>query len=140
MAGSLNRVMLIGNVGKDPEIRTFQNGNRVASFSVATSETWKDKSTGEKKERVEWHRISVLNDALVGIIERYVQKGSKLYVEGQLETREWTDRDGQKKYTTEVTVRPYRGTITFLDGAKKADKPREQAPPQQDDLDDSIPF
>jgi single-strand DNA-binding protein len=117
MAGSVNKVILVGNLGRDPEIRSFQNGGRVASFSIATSENWKDKSSGEKKERTEWHRISVLNDKLVEVVERYVKKGSKLYIEGQLETRKWTDKDGQEKYTTEVVLRPFRGELTMLDGA-----------------------
>jgi single-strand DNA-binding protein len=115
MAGSLNKVTLIGNLGKDPEIRTFQNGDRVASFSIATSENWKDKQTGEKKERTEWHRISILNQSLVGVVEKYVKKGTKLYLEGQLETRKWTDKDGQEKYSTEVVLRPYRGELLMLD-------------------------
>src|ERR1700742_5044544 len=115
MAGSVNKVILVGNLGRDPEIRAFQNGGRVASFSVATSENWKDKSTGEKKERTEWHRISVLNDKLFEVVARYVKKGSKVYIEGQLETRKWTDKDGQEKYTTEVVLRPFRGELTMLD-------------------------
>lgn len=117
MAGSVNKVILVGNLGKDPEVRSFQNGGRVASFTIATSESWKDKSSGEKKERTEWHRISVLNDALVGVVERFLKKGSKVYIEGQLETRKWQDKDGQEKYTTEVVLRPYRGELTMLDGA-----------------------
>ena len=117
MAGSVNKVILIGNLGRDPEIRSFQNGGRVASFSLATSENWKDKTTGEKKERTEWHRVSVLNDKLVEVVERYIKKGSKLYVEGQLETRKYTDKDGQERYTTEVVLRPFRGEITMLDSA-----------------------
>jgi single-strand DNA-binding protein len=116
MAGSVNKVILVGNLGKDPEIRSFQNGGRVASFSIATSENWKDKSTGEKKEKTEWHRISVTNEKLVEIVERYVKKGMKVYVEGQLETRKWTDKDGHEKYTTEVVLRPFRGELTMLDG------------------------
>lgn len=115
MAGSVNKVILVGNVGKDPEIRAFQNGGRVASFSVATSESWKDKATGERKERTEWHRISVMNDNLVGIVEQYVKKGSKLYIEGQLETRKWTDQSGVEKYSTEVVLRAFRGELTLLD-------------------------
>lgn len=115
MAGSVNKVILVGNLGKDPEIRSFANGGRVASFSIATSESWKDKATGEKKERTEWHRISVLNDNLVGIVEKYIKKGAKVYIEGQLETRKWTDKDGVEKYTTEVVLRPFRGEITMLD-------------------------
>lgn len=117
MAGSVNKVILIGNLGRDPEIRAFQNGGRVASFSIATSESWKDKTSGEKKERTEWHRISVLNDALVGVVERYVKKGSKVYIEGQLETHKWTNKEGQEQFTTEVVLRPYRGELTMLDGA-----------------------
>lgn len=117
MAGSLNKVTIIGNVGKEPEIRSFQNGDRVASFSVATSERWKDKASGEQKERTEWHRISVMNQNLIGVIEKYVKKGSKLYIEGQLETRKWTDKDGQDKYSTEVVLRAYRGEIVLLDRA-----------------------
>lgn len=118
MAGSVNKVILIGNLGKDPEIRTFQNGGRVASFSVATSESWKDKQTGERKERTEWHRVSVLNDNLVGIVEKYVRKGSKVYLEGQLETRKYTDKDNIERYTTEVVLRPFRGEITLLDSRR----------------------
>ncbi|MBI1214431.1 MAG: single-stranded DNA-binding protein [Alphaproteobacteria bacterium] len=115
MAGSVNKVILVGNLGRDPEIRSFPNGGRVANFSIATSESWKDKATGERKERTEWHRISVTNDALVGVVERFLKKGSKVYVEGQLETRKWTDKDGIEKYTTEVVLRPYRGELTMLD-------------------------
>ncbi len=115
MAGSVNKVILIGNLGRDPEIRTMQSGGRVASFSLATSEAWKDRTTGERRERTEWHRIAVFNEALVGVIERYVKKGSKLYLEGQLETRKWSDQSGQERYTTEVVLRPYRGELTMLD-------------------------
>lgn len=115
MAG-VNKVILVGNLGKDPEIRSMQNGGRVASFSLATSETWKDRNTGERKERTEWHRIAVFNENLVGVIERFVKKGSKIYIEGQLETRKWTDQSGQERYTTEVVLRPYRGELTLLDG------------------------
>jgi single-strand DNA-binding protein len=130
MSASLNRVFLIGNVGKDPEIRSFQNCGRIASFSVATSESWKDKTTGEKKERAEWHRISVLNDALVGIVESYVRKGAKIFVEGQLETRKWTDQAGQEKYSTEVVLRPYRGNIVLL-GDKSGNTQPARAPQTQ---------
>ena len=117
MAGSLNKVTIIGNVGKEPEVRSFQNGGRVASFSVATSERWKDKQSGEQKERTEWHRISVLNENLVGVVEKYVRKGTKLYLEGQLETRKWTDKEGAEKYSTEIVLRPYRGELLLLDKA-----------------------
>ncbi|MEI7609577.1 MAG: single-stranded DNA-binding protein [Rhodospirillaceae bacterium] len=116
MAGSVNKVILIGNVGKDPEIRSFQNGGRKAEFSLATSESWKDRATGERKEKTEWHRISVFNENLVGVVERFVKKGSKLYIEGALETRKWTDQSGQEKFTTEVVIKQFRGEITLLDG------------------------
>ncbi|MDD3181374.1 MAG: single-stranded DNA-binding protein [Alphaproteobacteria bacterium] len=115
MAGSVNKVILVGNLGKDPEVRSFQSGGRVASFTLATSENWKDKATGERKERTEWHRVSVTNDNLVTVCERYLKKGAKVYVEGQLETRKWTDKDGQERYTTEVVLRPFRGELTMLD-------------------------
>jgi len=116
MAGSVNKVILIGNLGRDPEIRSFQNGGRVANFSVATSENWKDRTTGERKERTEWHRVAVFNDALVGVVERFLKKGSKVYIEGQLETRKYTDQSGAERYTTEVVLRPFRGELTMLDG------------------------
>lgn len=116
MAGSVNKVIIVGNLGRDPEVRSFQNGGRVCSLNVATSESWKDKASGEKKERTEWHRVSIFNDALVGIAERYLKKGSKVYLEGQLETRKYTDKDGVEKYSTEVVLRPYRGELTLLDG------------------------
>ena len=116
MAGSVNKVILIGNLGRDPEVRSFQNGGRVANFSIATSERWRDRNSGEQRERTEWHRIAVLNDNLINIVERYLRKGSKVYVEGQLETRKWTDQSGQERYTTEVVLRPYRGELTMLDG------------------------
>ena len=116
MAGSVNKVILVGNVGNDPEIRTFGNGGKVANFSIATSENWRDKQSGERKEKTEWHRIAVFNDGLVGVIERYVKKGSKLYIEGKLQTRKWTDNSGQDKYTTEVVLQGYGGNLTMLDG------------------------
>jgi single-strand DNA-binding protein len=118
MTGSLNKATLIGHLGKDPEIRSFSNGGRAASFSIATSESWKDKESGERKERTEWHRISILNEGLVTIAEKYLKKGSKVYIEGKLETRKWTDKDGQEKYTTEVVLRPYSGDLIMLDGRK----------------------
>jgi len=116
MAGSVNKVILIGNVGKDPEIRTMQSGGRLANLSVATSESWKDKATGERKENTQWHRVVIFNDALVGVAERFLKKGSKVYLEGQLETRKWTDSEGKDNYSTEVVLRPYRGELTLLDG------------------------
>jgi single-strand DNA-binding protein len=120
MSSSLNKAMLIGNLGQDPEIRTFQSGGRAASFSVATSVSWKDKETGERKEKTEWHRISILSEPLVNICERYLKKGSRVYVEGRLETRKWEDQAGQERQTTEIVLRPYAGEITLLDSAKGA--------------------
>lgn len=114
MAGSVNKVILIGNLGNDPEIKTMQSGDRVANLSIATSESWKDKATGERKEKTEWHRVVVFNQNLVTIVENYIKKGSKVYVEGQLETRSW-EQDGQKKYTTEVVLTRFKGEITMLD-------------------------
>ena len=116
MAGSVNKVILVGNLGRDPEIRTMQNGNRVANLSVATSETWRDKASGERKERTEWHRVVIFNDRLVDVAEKYLKKGAKLYLEGQLQTRKWTDQSGQEKYTTEVVLQQFRGDLTMLDG------------------------
>lgn len=121
MAGSVNKVILVGNLGRDPEIRSFQNGGRVANLSVATSENWKDRNTGERKERTEWHRVVVFNDALVGVVERFLKKGSKIYIEGQLETRKYTDQSGAERYTTEVVLRPFRGELTMLDGREGGD-------------------
>ncbi len=115
MAGSVNKVILIGNLGKDPEIRTFGNGGKVANFSVATSESWRDKQSGEKKEKTEWTNVAIFNDGLVGIVEKYVKKGSKVYVEGKLQTRKWQDRDGNDRYTTEVVLQGYGGQLTLLD-------------------------
>lgn len=115
MAGSVNKVILIGNLGQDPEIRTFPSGGRVANLRVATSESWKDRNTGERRERTEWHRVSVMADGLVGVIERYLKKGSKVYLEGQLETRKWQDQSGQDRYTTEVVLRPFGSTMVMLD-------------------------
>lgn len=116
MAGSVNKVILVGNLGRDPEIKSFPSGDRIAEFSVATSERWNDKATGEKKEKTEWHRVVVRNDNLVKVVENYVKKGSKVYVEGQLQTREWTDQAGQKRYSTEVVIGRFKGEITILDG------------------------
>ena len=115
MAGSVNKVILLGNLGRDPEVRNFPNGGKVANFSIATSENWKDRNTGERRERTEWHNVSITNEALVRVAEQYLQKGSKVYVEGQLETRKWQDQAGNDRYTTEVVLRPYRGELTMLD-------------------------
>ena len=116
MAGSVNKVILIGNLGRDPEIRSFQNGGRVCNLRVATSETWRDKDSGERRERTEWHSVAIFNENLVRLAEQYLRKGSKVYLEGQLETRKWQDQNGQDRYSTEVVLRPYRGEMTFLDG------------------------
>jgi single-strand DNA-binding protein len=116
MAGSVNKVILVGNLGRDPEIRSTQDGTRVANLSVATSESWRDKNSGERRERTEWHRVVVFNDHLVGVCEKYLKKGSKIYVEGALQTRKWTDQSGQEKYTTEVVLQKFRGELTMLDG------------------------
>ncbi|MEY4679049.1 MAG: single-stranded DNA-binding protein [Alphaproteobacteria bacterium] len=116
MAGSVNKVILIGNLGKDPEVRSFQNGGRVCNLRLATTESWKDKATGERKDRTEWHSVAIFNDNLVTIAERYLKKGSKVYIEGQLETRKYTDKDGNERYSTEVVLRQFRGELTLLDG------------------------
>jgi single-strand DNA-binding protein len=115
MSGSINKVILIGNVGQDPEIRSFQTGGKVCNLSIATSERWRDRESNEQKERTQWHRVVVFNENLVNLIEKYVNKGSKLYIEGQLETRKWTDSSGVDKYATEVVLRNFKGEITFLD-------------------------
>ncbi|MCC6720505.1 MAG: single-stranded DNA-binding protein [Acetobacteraceae bacterium] len=164
MAGSVNKVILIGNLGKDPEVRTSQDGSKIVSFSLATSETWNDRASGERKERTEWHRVVVFNDRIGEVVEKYVRKGSKVYVEGSLQTRKWTDQSGQDKYTTEVVIGRFNGQLTMLDGrsadAGEGAAPRERAParaatggdrPAQrgpswdapkrsNDMDDDIPF
>ena len=153
MAGSVNKVIIMGNLGKDPEIRNFPNGGRVCNFSVATSESWKDKNSGEKQERTQWHNISILSEPLVNIAERFLKKGSKVYLEGQLETRKWQDNSGSDRYSTEIVLRPYKGEITLIDN--KADLNMTNEPisnnqmdeiqensvsPNVDDFDDEIPF
>lgn len=116
MAGSVNKVILIGNLGADPEVRNFPSGGKVCNLRLATSETWKDRNTGERRERTEWHRVSIYSEPLVRVAEQYLRKGSKIYIEGQLETRKWQDQSGQDRYTTEVALRPYRSELTMLDG------------------------
>ena len=120
MAGSVNKVILVGNLGKDPEIRTLQSGTKIANLSVATSETWNDRQTGERKERTEWHRVVIFNERLADVAERFLRKGRKVYLEGALETRKYTDQSGQEKYTTEVVLRNFRGELTLLDSAAAA--------------------
>ena len=119
MAGSVNKVILVGNLGNDPEVRSMQSGDKVVNLSLATSESWKDKATGERRENTQWHRVVVFNQGLVNVCENYLKKGSKVYIEGQLETRSW-EQDGQKKYATEVVLRPYRGELTMLDSRNNA--------------------
>ena len=116
MAGSLNKVMLIGNLGADPEIRSFQNGGKVANLRIATSETRKDRNTGERQERTEWHTVAIFSEGLVNVVERFLKKGSKVYIEGKLQTRKWQDQNGQDRYSTEVVLRGFDGTLTMLDG------------------------
>jgi single-strand DNA-binding protein len=116
MAGSVNKVILVGNLGQDPEVRTFPSGGKVCNLSIATSETWRDKQSGERKERTEWHRVAIYSEPLVNVAERFLKKGSKVYLEGQLETRKWQDQSGQDRYTTEIALRPFRSELTMLDG------------------------
>jgi single-strand DNA-binding protein len=116
MAGSVNKVILVGNLGKDPETRTFANGGKVVSFSLATSENWKDRSSGERKEKTEWHNISIFSEGLAGVAERFLRKGSKVYIEGQLETRKWQDQSGNDRYTTDVVLRNFNSSMVLLDG------------------------
>ena len=116
MAGSLNKVMLIGNLGADPEVRSFPNGGKVANLRIATSEQWKDRNTGERQERTEWHTVSIFSEGLINVVERFLRKGSKVFVEGQLQTRKWQDQQGNDRYSTEVVLRGFNGTLTMLDG------------------------
>tara|TARA_Y100000590_G_C15738537_1_gene1019429 strand:+ start:3899 stop:4369 length:471 start_codon:yes stop_codon:yes gene_type:complete len=156
MAGSLNKVLLIGRLGNDPEVRTTQDGRTVVNFSIATSETWKDKNTNERKEKTEWHRVVVFNEGLSKIIQQYVKKGSRIYIEGQLQTRKWQDQSGQDKYTTEIVLQNYSGSMTILDNQNDGTG-LNSPPPEQitepnkteannaedivaDDFDDEIPF
>ena len=164
MAGSVNKVILVGNLGADPEIRTLNSGDRVANLRLATSETWRDRGSGERKERTEWHRVVIFNENLAKIAEQYLKKGAKVYLEGQLQTRKYTDKDGVEKYSTEVVLQQYRGELTMLDARGGGDsgfanggdsfgqsspmeRPRGSsggaARPQQNfarDLDDEVPF
>ena len=116
MAGSVNKVILVGNLGRDPEVRTFQNGGKVVNLRVATSERWRDKASGENREKTEWHSVAIFSEPLARVAEQYLRKGSKVYLEGQLETRKWQDQSGQDRYSTEVVLRPYTSTLTMLDG------------------------
>ena len=147
MSGSLNKVILIGNLGNDPEIRNTNDGREIANFSLATSESWKDKVTGEKKEKTEWHRIVCFNEGLVKIIKEYVKKGTKLYIEGQLQTRKWLDNTNQEKYTTEVVLQGYNANLILLGtGNNSMDQSEQSTTPsnnpvfENEELDDNIPF
>ena len=154
MAGSVNKVTLVGNLGKDPDVRTTQGGAKIVSFSLATSDTWNDKSSGEKRERTEWHRVVIFNERLADVAERFLCKGRKVYLEGSLQTRKWTDKGGQERYTTEVVMAAYRGELVLLDNKDAGDAPRQQqgrsqnnqqsggwdSPQGNPDLDDEIPF
>ena len=148
MAGSVNKVILVGNLGKDPETRSMQDGSKIVNFSLATSETWNDRSSGERKEKTEWHRVVVFNEHAAGFAEKYLRKGAKVYVEGALQTRKWTDKDGVEKYSTEIVIGKFKGELVSLDS-----KGGEAAPAQpstqrnspatraaRDDLDEEIPF
>ena len=157
MVGSVNKVILLGNLGRDPEIRSMQSGNKMASFTMATSKRWKDKTTQEQREKTSWHNIVVFSEGLVGIVEKYVKKGSKIYVEGELSTRKYQDNDGNDKYTTEVVLQGYNSTLTMLDSRNSGSASIEEAPnsssldnkledtldsqvSDSQDLDDDIPF
>src|SRR6516225_1699389 len=151
MAGSVNKVILVGNLGKDPEVRRMTSGDPIVNLSVATSETWRDKSSGERKEKTEWHRVVIFNKNLADVAEKYLRKGSKVYVEGQLQTRKWTDKDGAERYSTEVVLQNFRGELTMLDGRNGGGEAgggfgggrgASEAPAsfQRDEMDDEIPL
>ena len=150
MAGSLNKVLLIGRLGNDPEIKQMQNGKSVARLSVATSESWKDKSTGERKEKTEWHRVVIFNEGLVGVVQKYLKKGAQVYIEGQLSTNKYTDSNGQEKYSTQIVLQGYNSSLTMLDGknsssgdSKKLEGsqlPSDDMPDISQDPDDKVPF
>ncbi len=144
MAGSVNKVILVGNLGADPEIRRTQDGKAIANLRIATSETWRDRNSGERKEKTEWHRVTVFNEGLAKVCESYVRKGSKVYIEGTLQTRKWTDQSGQEKYSTEVVLQGFGGVLTMLDGPPgqdRAERPEPNDNPDARDLSDSeIPF
>jgi single-strand DNA-binding protein len=152
MAGSLNKVLLIGRLGADPEIKQMVNGKSVARLSVATSQSWKDKTSGERKEKTEWHRVVIFNEGLIGVVQQYLKKGANVYIEGALTTRKWKDEaSGQDKYSTEIVLQGYNSSLTMLDGRSKGENsnlvtenksslPNDDSPPSNSDLDDEIPF
>lgn len=139
MAGSVNKVIIVGNLGQDPEVKTFQNGGKIANLRIATSESWKDKQTGEKKERVEWHSVVIQGDGLTGVAERFLKKGSKVYIEGKLQTRKWQDQSGADRYTTEIVV-GMQGLLVMLDGAQGGGQRSGGGSRQQEYHDDDAPF
>ncbi len=152
MAGSVNKVILVGNLGRDPEVKMTQEGVKIVNLSVATSEQWRDRTTQEKKERTEWHRVVIFNEKLADVADKYLRKGAKIYIEGQLQTRKWTDQTGQERYTTEVIVPRFRGELTMLDGSRSqttggemdsfesSNNSAREALPSMGDIDDEIPF
>ncbi|MBN9543770.1 MAG: single-stranded DNA-binding protein [Alphaproteobacteria bacterium] len=146
MVGSINKVILVGNVGKDPEVRSTSDGRKLASVTLATSETWKDKNTGERKDKTEWHRISIFNEGLVNVVENYVRKGAKLYIEGALHTRKWTDQNGVEKYSTEIVLQGYNCQLMMLDrqntsnSSQSMDRSQTEADKDEFVLDDDLPF
>ena len=152
MAGSVNKVILVGNLGRDPEVRRLTSGDPVVNLSIATSESWRDKASGERKEKTEWHRVVIFNENLAKVAEQYLKKGAKVYIEGQLQTRKYTDKDGSEKYSTEIVLQKFRGELTMLDGrGGEGGGDRERSPAmagageggrsfQRADLDDEIPF
>ncbi len=153
MAGSVNKVILVGNLGRDPESRQLQDGNPVVNLSLATSENWRDKTTGERREKTEWHRVVIFNERLADVAQKYLHKGSKIYIEGQLQTRKWTDQDGRDRYSTEVVLQRFRGELTMLDSRssegggdyERSSEPAPAAAPAgggagSADIDDEIPF
>ena len=148
MAGSVNKVILVGNLGRDPEIRSTQDGREIANITVATSESWKDRSTGERKEKTEWHRVVIFNEGLVNVVKNYLKKGAKVYIEGQLQTRKWTNKEGQDQYSTEVVLQGFGGQLHMLDGKRDGSSNESYSAPAASGgkapaaelLDDEIPF
>ncbi len=140
MAGSVNKVILVGALGKDPEVRTTQDGKKIVNMSVATSETWKDRNTGKRKEKTEWHRVVIFSEGIAGVAEQYLKKGSKVYLEGQLQTRKWTDQSGAEKYSTEVVLQGFNANLTMLSSPGDGNRQQQAAPAADDLLDDQIPF
>ena len=139
MGGSVNHVILVGNLGADPDVRVVSDGTKLVTLRLATSESWKDKQTGERRERTEWHRVVIFNERLAEVAERFLHKGSKVYIEGSLQSRKWTGQDGQERYTTEVVLARFRGELTMLDARSEAEAPEPALKPTEN-LDEAIPF